>query len=288
LFSILASNPNLRQLLLSNTALPDDADGSTVKVPLCDLEVLSLTGEFRRIFGLLRRLILPETLVSIHLDAYNSTVEDISQTLGPYIQGYFPRDARYQGTSEVSTFFFPGSISISALVIYDETPALVRNRLFVEFAVGLAGPTPPDVQEELFIDLIKHIPREVVALSAEFHVKLPDEVFLMMPNINTLRISGVEVSEGFLQPDPNGPHANTKLIPSLECLTLEDVIVNDNAWGHLTAYLAHQTSDNQIISLNIVGGSLNIRPEVVNEITGLVQEFTYSQDTGDDEDWEFP
>ena len=63
IFSILASNPNLRQLVLSNATLPNDTDGSTLKMSLPNLKLLSLVGEFRRLSGFLCLLILPATLI---------------------------------------------------------------------------------------------------------------------------------------------------------------------------------------------------------------------------------
>jgi len=96
LFSILTSNPNLREVVLSHAALPDDADGSTSKALLRDLKKLSLTRVFRHVFGSLHRLMLPEMLDEIALGISDPTVEDISQTLAPYMRDYFQRDARFQ------------------------------------------------------------------------------------------------------------------------------------------------------------------------------------------------
>jgi hypothetical protein len=111
-------------------------------------------------------------------------------------------------------------------------------------------------------------------------MELPEGVFFMMPNIETLYICRAELSKGFLQPNPDGPHANRKLLPSLRSLILEDALMwNDEDWGHLTTYLAHQTSDDQIISLEMFGSSPNMPPEAVNGIEGLVKKFTYRLDT---------
>jgi len=106
----------------------------------------------------------------------------------------------------------------------------------------------------------------------------------MMPNVELLHILGVELSKGFLQPNPDGPHANTKLLPLLKMLRLEDVILGDGSWSNLTTYLAHQTSDGQTISLEMVGGFHYTRPEVENEMKGLVTEFIHQGDPGAEED----
>jgi len=277
LFSILSSNPNLRQLMLSDVALPSDDDGSTRQVPLRDLNVLSLTGDFHRLFGLLRRLMLPETLDSTFITGFDCTEEDVSQILGPYIRNYFRRDARFQDRLGICTFSSPSSISISvnAVCIHTDTPA--PKPPFIAFTVVLAD-IPPNPPNDLFTDLVALTPRDhVVSFNANtaYYTTQLGELFSMMPKIETLYLSEVQVSKGFLQPNPDGPHTDTKLLPSLRSLHLEDVTLKDNDWGHLTAYLAHQTSDNQIISLEVFGDSPHMSPEVVDVIKGLVEEFIY-------------
>ena len=277
LFSLLSSNPNLRQLMLSDVALPSDDDGSTLQVPLRDLNVLSLTGDFHRLFGLLRRLILPETLDSTFITGFDCTEEDVSRTLGPYIRNYFQRDARFQDRLGICSFSSPASISISVNAVCTHTDAPAPKPPFVAFTVVLAD-VPPNPPDELFIDLIALIPREHVVsfnANAAHHSIQLGELFSMMPKIETLYLSEVDVSKGFLLPNPNGPHPNAKLLPSLRSLHLEDVTLKDNDWGHLMVYLAHQTSDNQIISLEVFGDSPHMSPEVMDEIKGFVEEFTY-------------
>ena len=278
LFSILMSNPNLRELSLADAALPNDAHISTFKVQLSHLKVLSLTGEPRHLLGLLHQLILPEVLDDMDLTGSGSTVEDISQTLAPYMRDYFRRDTRFQGRLEVSSSSWYGSVSISVGVICAQPTVLVHGSPRVSLTI--LGNLPLDAQEQLFIGLIALIPAEhVVRFDAELNMKLPEELFFMMPNIEALRLADVTLSEGFLQPNSGGPHANTKLLPSLQTLRLRDVTLDNNDWSHLTTYLAHQTSDGQAISLGVFGEFPDMCSEVVNEITDLVEEFTYQQDS---------
>ena len=277
LLAILTSNPNLQQLKLSNAALLDFTDGSTFKVPLPSLKVLSLSGNFRRLFELLHQLMLPGALDSMDLRGFDATVEDVSQTLGPYMRDHFRRDARFQDTLEASS---PSSSPYSAAIFFTvpchEATRLQLSSLGTPFNVYLADQPPPDELEQLLIDLIAFLPRERVEhFDAKLDKKLPEELLFMMPNIKTLHATGAELSKGFLQPNPDGPHPNTKLLPSLEMLCLENVILNDDNWSHLTTYLAHQTSDGQAISLEMVGMLPYMRPEVVDEIDGLVGEFIY-------------
>ena len=275
LLSILTSNPNLRELRLSGAAIPNDADGSTSKVSLRNLKSLSLTGEVRRLFKLLHRLILPQALDEINLSGSNPTVEDVSQTLAPYMRGYFRRDTRFQNPLEVSSSSSFGIILISVGVVCARATAGAPR---VSLTVVLRPGCPPDVVEQFFVNLAAPIPREpVVSFTANLNVKLPEDLLVAMPNIETLTIWDVELSKGFLQPDPDGPHAEKKLLPSLRSLSLGDITVEGGNWGHLTGYLAHQTSNGQIISLRLFGDFPYIRSEVVNEIKNLVGEVIYDQ-----------
>ena len=276
LFSILTSNPNLQDLTLSGLALPNDANRSTFRAQLRDLKTLSLMGEFHHVFGLLRCLILPETLDEMYLNISNPTVEDISQILGPYMRNYFRRDSRFRGRLGVYSFSPPSSVSVLVGIASTQTTAPIRELPRVSLVVQASQ--PPNVLEQLLNNLIALVPLEHVrSYNAGPRAKPSEELFFMMPNIETLCISGVELCEGFLQPNPGGPHANMKLLPSLRLLHLEDVpFLHDNDWDHLKTYLTHQTSDNQTISLEMVGNLAYMRQEVADGIKGLVERFAYA------------
>ena len=216
LFSILTSNPNLQQLTLSDLIPPDSANGSVLQVPLRNLKLLSLRGEFRHLFGLLRRLALPETLNTVDLVGLDATVEEISQILEPYMRDYFRRDVRFQDRLEVSSISCDESVSVSVRVpcTQDTVPT---QKPFVAYTVVLADPPPPDVMERLSVDLITLVPQEyVVSLSASLDIDPPEELFSTAPNIEFLCLDNVDLSEGFLQPNPDGPRANTKLLPHFD------------------------------------------------------------------------
>jgi len=267
LISILRSNPNLRELRLSDTSLPNDTDGFASKVPLRNLKMLSLAGEFRHIFRLLHRLILPQVLDKIHLIASDPTMENISQTFVPYIQNYFRRDARFQDPLKVSS----SSDRLISISVKATAPAPR-----VSLTVILADTPPPTILEQFLINLIALIPGgPVISFTADLEMKLPEELPLVVPNIETLSIRHTELSKGFLQPDPDRPHTKTKLLPSLRSLSLEYISLGDDGWGHHMTYLAHQTSHGRIISLRVSGDVPHIPSEVVGEIKDLVGEFIY-------------
>ena len=265
LFSILTSNPNLQLLALSDLVPPDSANGSALQVPLRNSKLLSLRGEFRHLFGWLRRLELPETLDTMGLVGFDATVEGISQNLEPYIRDYFRRDVRFQDRLEVSSISCGGSVSVSVCFPGAQNTVPTRKP-FVAYTVVLINP-PPDIMERLSVDFITLIPQEyVVSLSASLDIDPPEELFLTAPNIEFLCLSGVDLSEGFLQPNPDGPRANMKLLPSLRSLRLENIGLDDNDWGHLITYLAHQTSDDRIISLDMRGYCPYMCPGVANKV----------------------
>jgi len=269
LFSILTSNPNLQQLVLSDAAIPDDADRSTLEIPLHNLKLLSLGGKIRPLLGLLRRLILPVTLDSIGLIAFDSTVEDTSQVLGPYMRDYFRRDVRFQDELVVTSIISSHSIAITVNTVPISSVPMVTPTFMTVTVV----PPFPHTAEQLLIHLFAPIPGETVISLTTNSITQVQELLFTMPNIQVLCISNVELSKGFLQPNPDGPHADTKLLPSLQSLHL-GYITLDSDWGHLTTYLAHQTSNDQIISLTVTGTFPRIDLEVVNEIKGLVSRFT--------------
>ena len=279
LVSILTSSPNLRELRLSGAALPNDTDGSAFQAQLRNLKILSVEGVLRRLFDLLHRLILPQALDEIHLTVYDPTVEDISQTLAPYMHDYFRRDVRFQDTLVVSSCSSHGSISIVVCVLSAPVTAPTLSSP-VSFTVGVENILPNEV-EQFLINLITPIPREpVICFAADLDTKLPEELLLMMPNISTLNIYDIELTKGFLQPDPDGPNPEAKLLPSLRWLSLGNITLDDDNWGHLTTYLAHQTSDDQLISLTVFDDVPHIPPEVADEIKGLVGEFIDDPDPG--------
>ena len=275
LFSILAPNPNLRELLLSEAALPNDADTSAIKVQLRHLKLLSLAGKSRHLFGFLHQLVLPDGIDDLYLTGSDPT-ENISESLAEYMQDYIQRDPRLRGRLGITSSTSQGSISITVAAVRDETATPVQEPPQISLTT-LTDLPPPDISEQFIINLIALVPQERVAFfSASIDVVIPDELYFMMPNIETLHLSDHLLFKGFLQPDPAGPHANAKLLPSLQLLRLEDVSYRKTEdWDLLLEYLAHQTSDNQRISLELIGNFPKLRVELVDGIKELVEEFTF-------------
>jgi len=285
LLSALVSNPNLQDILLTSFVIPeDDGGGPNFQVPLRRLRNLCLVGEIRRLFRLLDRLSFPGTLDSMSLTALYPVVEDVLRISGPYLRGYFRRDRWLQGRLGISPGYSvseQGSLMDGCFICVDilgehrggstfQSSAVATFRVALTEAVHLRN---------LSLDLNRFIPGE---RAGRFETNIsanPDgmeDLLIAMPNIETLILSNVILSNRFLQPDPNGPRANTKLLPSLQSLYLRNIVsLSDDNWGHLITYLAHQISGGRAISLEIGNCLPHMCPEAAEEIMDLVGEFGY-------------
>jgi hypothetical protein len=275
LLSILASNPRLQDLTLDQSAIPrDNGNGSTSQVPLHHLKYLSLDGDFHHVFQLLRRLDHPETMdESIDLTVLCCTAGDISDIFGPYVREFLRRDERSRDQLGVAVGFDGARISVEVSTI-GTANSLTQRVTFAIFTAFLH--VPPIAEDELFINFVACTPGEqVVYLGGYTRADVIKGIVSTMPNIQELHLPHVTLSDGFLQPDPDRPFANTKLLPSLRRLHLEDVDLHEGGdWTPLLSYLAHQTSGGQAISLSLSGRRLHICKGVVRDIEGLVEEFT--------------
>ena len=286
LLPILLSNPNLLELTLSDAALPDDIDESEIRVPLHRLKTMNLSGEFSRVFRLMQRLELTAALNHTELSFYDYPAgTHISQTLGPYMQNHLRRDPRFQERLNVTCLC--GYISV-----------FPDRRLQQPFWLEWTSPPPRftisiihslnSALKRLTLDLMTFVsPEHVVYLEMEHSLGVREELFIEMPNVEMLWLRDVWLSNGFLQPDKTGPHANAKLLPSLRSLHLENVMA-DAGWKPLVDYLVHQTSNHQAISLEVLGRCSRVPPKVVKEVEALVEKFLRERilrgDFSDDDD----
>ena len=286
--SILNSNPNLRELELSDAALPDETDESEAGVSLQHLKTIALAGKSRRVLGLLRWLELPAALDYFQLSLDHPTVEeDVSQTVGQYMRGHLQRDIRFQGRLAVASFRGYVDICVGQAGNQPEHPPW-PERPSTRFTVSIIAQPQDPLTKQLTLDLVALVPRErVVSFKTEYALGVPEELFVTMPNIETLCLHDAVLADGFLQPTPDGPHANTKLFPSLRSLLFWHVNADNTGWDPLTTYLAHQTSGGQTISIELMGYCSYLPPRVAKQIRGQVEKFVYDPitDVGDsDED----
>jgi hypothetical protein len=204
LISILLSNPNLRELKLSGVGPPCDVSRSGVRLPLRRLETIALEGIFRRVFGLLNLLELPSTLDCATFSMEEPTVDDILQTLVPYMRDHIRRDVRFQDRLTIHSRC--GSVDIGAhhnVGHARQTSWLAWVWQPTWFTAFFSGPPYPIVRG-LTLDLMVLIPYEhVVSLGTDWSLAIPEEMFIAMPNIEMLSLTGATLSVGFLLPNPD-------------------------------------------------------------------------------------
>jgi hypothetical protein len=141
----------------------------------------------------------------------------------------------------------------------------------------LSQPTPHDGGKKLCTDVLALLPQDSI-VSLQMDHSVTEETAVAMPNLETLYLAHTVVSDGFLLPDPNGPNADKKLLPSLRKLYLEAVKVEDDSWDPLVVYLSHQASGDQAISLEVFGLGVHVCSKVLGRMVGLVKHLRYNPD----------
>ena len=256
--------------------IPKDDDNRLVpQVTLRHLKNLYLKGELRSVVGVLERLVLPHPLNSLQVVVLKFTVENLLRTLCPYVRLYFRCDRGLQHRLKLGARAFRNALGVSVENEHGTDgpiPFLARFRIYPTVD------TPRDILSNICHDLVTAVPQ--LERMRVFNTDLPlnklEDLLVSMPNVETLGLFDVTVSEGFLQPNSDGPYASTKLLPSLRSLRLRAISLSNNNWGPLTKYLGDRVSDGQTISLRISGAAnrLHLCSEVAEEIRGLVGEFS--------------
>jgi len=272
LLSILASNPRLQSLTLSENTIPcDNGDGSAALVPLRHLKKLSLIGNFHPVFQLLHRLDHPETMDEMTLSLSSCTVRDILGTLGPYVQHYIRRDGRFRGGLGIYVSSFSNLVSIRASTVGSVT-GLIQTVTFARFIAIHEEDLSISAEDELCINLVAHTPREYVVSFGGNSTELMRRAAAAMPKLQELYLITPMLHHRFLRADLDEPLADEKLFPSLRHLHLEDTLLYEDDWSPIIPYLTHQTSGGQRISLTISGEPQHICRDVLRDMKGLVEE----------------
>jgi len=284
ILSLLASNPNIRTLTLESLRIDPDIgyDSNGSHVPLRHLEKLSLVGDFDYLFPILQQLEFPE-MVDHHarLEFTGYELEDIQEFFMPYIQDYFQRDPRFEGRLRISISLADDCISLQAGVIGadyhgpDRSPQ--QGPPYATFSVALSRLMCLDKQKKLCTEILVLLPKKSI-VHFETNLTVADEMLVTMSNLETLHLVHAPVDYGFLLPDPSGPYADRKLLPSLRRLYLQDASANFGDFGPLYPYLIHQTSGDHPFSLYLLGQYMHICLSLASRIGPLVEEFFYDRD----------
>ena len=273
LLSILTSNPRLQNVTLTNLrALRDDGDRSTVTVPMRNLEKLTIDGDSHSVFQLMQRLDYPQAMDEVSLTIRRCRTEDILGTLGPFARNHIQRDGRGRVRLGIFVKCSTDSVSIQANTIKN-TGGQAQRLTFATFTANLRHPVTYYDSIQLCTDFVAHVPVDpVVYFGGDLTMDIVKRIIPTMPNIQEFYLINARLEDGFLLPDPKGSLAHKKLLPSLQRLCLEDVLLDDDSWLPLLPYLAHQTSGDQRISLTISGPREHICKDVEKEMEGFVEE----------------
>jgi len=226
LLAILTSYPNLQDLSLYETMIPHDGgDGSAPQVSLLCLKKVELMGNYRDVLQLLSRMECPDTLDSVHLHLSECTGEGLSELLEPYLRDRMRWDSRFQDRLGVHVLCSSGSISFSVNAFGESNiPTTLPGRTYpsILFSAVFCDKLTRDAGEKLCTDLITVTPRErVVRFTGGPSVHAMRDLLVAMPNIEDLYLMQSVISDTFLRPVAD-PLSNTKLLPSLRRLCLDD------------------------------------------------------------------
>ena len=283
LLSILESNPALQELSLSGCAIPDDGGNkSSFRVPLHHLRELELTGDLRHVFGLLHRLDHPQNMDYLSIDLQDCTTDDVPQVIGPYLRNYLRRRGRSRGglglflSTEYRFVLHVGDVDgvdFSAV-----GPVWMVN--FVVITIDLIQIPPNDLLGEVALDLIENVPREdVVYFHADGGPVAMEGVSVQFPYLKALHFEGMLLHIAFPEPTPG---RDRKVFPSLQRITLDQVVVRRGDWSPLTSFLAHRASSENVLDILEIIGSYKMRPGVEESIRRGVREFRMIDEPDDD------
>ena len=284
LLSLLSSNRYLQTITLNLHVVNDDIGSDCeLRVPLPHLRRFSLTMGFHRALTIVQRLEFPAMVDRLDLFFLDCPLEVTGQAVGSYIRDRLQGDVRSRDRFGVSALSTPWHVSFEISIVgagYRDSDQLPeRNHPYSTFTMILPPRSSTEVRNKLCIDIFAHLPRErVIYLETNLSTDLMEELLVTMPNIEALHLAGAAMLEWFQLPHPHGPHAHKELFPSLQCLYLESVVMEDGNWYPLVRYLTHQTFGGPRITLGVFGNGVHICSDVREQIMGLVERFLYSPD----------
>ena len=279
LLSLLASNPSLQKLALTGFSLPDDLDEGHFQVSLPLLRELKLAGECEEISMLLARMVYPDILDHLDISLDGCTVEDISDTIGPYLRDYFRRRGEFQNGLEVYTSFLRGMVFHVGDGGDRHFPALASKPMDPFLAIAI--PTTEDPLGELFFSLMAHTPQEEI-----FHLRMHNtpttprgacammgSLYPQLPNLRVLYSKSIRFNIMF--PGPGADGTDRYPSQSLRYVSLERVYTD--GWTPLTDFLSFsRMSPSKRLDFLHVTSSFLMTPEVEAVVRRSVQEFRFT------------
>ena len=271
LFSILASNPSLRRVSLSEYAIPTDGGGeSPYRVSLHYLTELELDGGSQHIAGLLHQLDHPSNLyLDITLDDH--TVTNIPRMVGPYLRDYLRRRNWSPNGLGLSISQFRDHITLNIGDVGGiDLSTSVRGQItpFVVIAVYLCE-EPRDLLGKAFLDLVSYTPRdEVIHLHSRGEPAVMEDMSARFPKLRTLHSELIPLLAVFPGSSLDG---NRGIPTSLQHIFLEQPGMDGPGdWNPLTSFLACRSSSGNRLDSLTLDRSPHMCLEVQEHITGVL------------------
>lgn len=274
LLSILASNPALRTVVLSELAVPDDGGrSSSLQVSLPQLRGLGLSGGPQDVFRFLQQLDFPKNLYLLELFLYNSMVADTSQTIGPYLGDYLRARGKSQDGIGIALYIkhdiviYAGDHIASGTDSAPSEPVEILDSL----TIYLIDALPRDQMTDAIADLIACAPREEVIYFRSWGNPTPAQiVYAKFPNLKALRFDEVPLTDIVPEPVSGGDEG---ALLSLQHMFLHEITVVDGDWSPLTVFLSRRAATGNPLCTLKIYCSPPVCPGVVDSIKSAVQGF---------------
>ena len=270
--SILDSNPLLRKLSLYECAVPGDNAGKLSQVSLPHLRGLALGGPTAHVLQLLHRLNHPGNMDSLILNLFDGAIEDISDSIGRYLQDYLRR----RGRSQSGLGLYLSSEDIIEFRIEDvagtdlSAPGPAWTNTIVEVVIHLDQIPPEDLLEEALLDLIAYVPRTEIVYFRTYGSPIPTEAMsAQLTYLRALYFEGTPLHVAF-------PKSNLDwdgIFPHLQHVTLDRVFLRRGDWTPLTTFLERLTSAGRQLDTLEIDVSYDMHPKVTEKIENAVREF---------------
>lgn len=279
LLSILASNPNLQSLELSEVALPDfSASESSFQVCLPHLKKIFLLGYARDGFGLLNRLEPADKMDNLRLALFCHSTSDISQTLAWYLGDHVRRRGKLQKGLAVEGDCENDTFDLKLGDVEESNNPSLRSGLNWFIQVKMVtwedwGPQGGGC-DNLFFDSLAHIRDHVVYYQSPRCFLKSADLSIGMFNLIEIHIpKGARLSEWFVEPDTGGAHDCEKFLPSLRYLSLFEPLLDGGDWSPLLTFLSRGGFSRNRLDLLTIYGCPHMCLDVVENIRRIVRRF---------------
>jgi len=269
--SIFASNPTLRKVKLSVGATTNPSgSGSLFRVPLHNLEHLTLSGDTQDIVAILSRLDYGRKM-DLFLDLHECSVGDISKDIKPYLRDYVGRRGRPQNGLALLVSYYSKTIThlVGDVNNLDPcTPETDRVTWFTTIDIQLNEKLPEDLLERAILDLISHTPQEEV-----IYIVVTDDPITMgamsaqFPSLQSLHFVQTPLST------ISGLGGGREIFPSLRSVFLDTVGVYDDNWSLFAGSLSRRASFGNRLDVLHISHSSHMCTEVVENIRSATRHF---------------